>query len=148
MRRADSNNLERGATIVEMAIAGSVFLLLVFGVIELSRLLWTHNALNDAVRRGARYAVLNAPNSANVRNIVVYGTTSPPGGAKPVVSGLTTGHVAVTYNNFGIKQGEVKVSISGFSFAITVPLVGANVNMGTYSTTLTGEAAGFIPPTI
>ena len=51
---------ERGATLVEYAIALSVFLVSMFAVIEFGRALWTHNALADAARRGARYAALHS----------------------------------------------------------------------------------------
>lgn len=133
---------------IEMAIAGSVVIIGIFGLIESGRLLWTHNALTDAVRRGARYAVMNNENAGNVKNVAVYGTPNPPGGAKPLVNNLTTGNVTVAYESFGIKQGRVTVKITGYQFAFTVPLIGATINLGEYKTTLTGEAAGYIPPTI
>jgi len=133
---------------IEMAIAGSVVIIGIFGLIESGRLLWTHNALTDAVRRGARYAVMSNENANNVKNAVVYGTPAPPPGAVPVVNNLTTGNVTVAYESFGIKQGRVTVKITGYQFAFTVPLIGATINLGEYKTTLTGEAAGYIPPTI
>ena len=48
---------ERGAALVEFAIGATVFLTATFGIIEFGCLLWTHKALADAARRGARYAV-------------------------------------------------------------------------------------------
>ncbi len=50
---------ERGSTAVEMAMAAGVFFMMIFGIIEFGRLLYTHNALTDAARRGARYAALH-----------------------------------------------------------------------------------------
>jgi len=47
---------ERGSTLVEFAIGATVFLTAMFAVLEFGRALWTHNALTDAARRGARYA--------------------------------------------------------------------------------------------
>ncbi|MGH9844386.1 MAG: hypothetical protein ACREEM_37160 [Blastocatellia bacterium] len=104
--------------------------------------------MTDAVRRGARYAVMNNENTGNVKNVVVYGTPNPPGGAKPLVNNLTTGNVTAAYESFGIKQGRVTVKITGYQFAFSVPLIGATINLGEYKTTLTGEAAGYIPPAI
>ncbi len=57
MRLKTKRSGERGAALVEFAIAALVFLTAVFAVIEFGRLLWVHNALTDAARRGARYAV-------------------------------------------------------------------------------------------
>jgi Flp pilus assembly protein TadG len=147
VRKYRTNN-ERGATFVEMAIGAAVFLTAMFGVIEFGRLLWTQNALTDAVRRGARYAALNTQNVNNIKNVVVYGVPSPPGGATPVVSNLTTSNVTVSYNNFGVKRGSVTVAITGYQFAFIVPLIGTTWNMGQYKTTLTGESAGYVPATI
>jgi hypothetical protein len=53
----------RGQAMVEFAIVGSIFFMLVFGVIEGSRLLFTYHQINHAAREGARYAV--AHGSAN-----------------------------------------------------------------------------------
>src|SRR3982750_2915756 len=88
--RANRKN-ERGAALVEFAIVATVFLSVMFGVIEFGRLFWTHNALRDAARRGVRYAAVRKNDSAGiqaVKNVVVYG--NPSGGTVPVVPGLTT----------------------------------------------------------
>jgi Flp pilus assembly protein TadG len=53
----------QGQAMVEFAIAGSIFLMLIFGVIEGGRLLFTYHQINHAAREGARYAV--AHGSAN-----------------------------------------------------------------------------------
>lgn len=49
-----------GAATVEFAIVGSLFLLLLIGIIEVGRGLWTMNALNYAVQQAARCASLNS----------------------------------------------------------------------------------------
>ena len=53
---------QRGSTLVEFAIGATVFLMVMFAVLEFGRALWIHNALSDAARRAARYAV-NQPAS-------------------------------------------------------------------------------------
>jgi Flp pilus assembly protein TadG len=148
MTRRKHNNDERGATMLEMAIAGSVFFLAAFGLIEFGRLLWTHNALTDAARQGARYAALNSANASKVKNVVVYGDPNPPAGAKPVVYGLTTTNVEVNYSGFAVKQGRVEVKINNYQYTFSVPLIGASMTMGSYHTTLTAESAGYVPPNI
>ncbi|HQR34099.1 MAG TPA: pilus assembly protein [Blastocatellia bacterium] len=145
-RRTNSN--QRGATLVEMAIAGSVFLTVVFALLEFSRLLWTHNALADAARLGARYAAISTQNVSNVQNMVVYGVTEPAGDARPVVYGLTTNQVVVTYSGFGVKQGSVTVRVTGYQFNFIVPIIGTTMTLPDYKATLTGESAGYVPPAI
>lgn len=48
-----------GATAVEFALIAWAFLLLLFGIIEVSRLMWTHNALQYAVENASRFVVVN-----------------------------------------------------------------------------------------
>jgi Flp pilus assembly protein TadG len=135
---------QRGATLVEFAIAATVFLSVLFSVLEFGRALWAHNALTDAARRGARYAVLHAASDADsVKKVVVYG--DPAGGTNPVVENLTTDNVTVSYSNFGLETGTVSVSITDYQFKFVVPVIGTAIRMPSYRTTLTGESAGLIP---
>src|ERR1044072_3634877 len=91
---------ERGATLVEFAIVVTVFLTVMFGVVEFGRALFVHNALADAARRGARYATFHSSaDAAQVKNVVVYG--DPAGGTQPLVPNLSTTNVSVDYSNFG-----------------------------------------------
>ena len=138
---------ERGGTLVEFSIAATVFLLLLFGVVEFGRALWTHNALTDAARRGARYAVVHqAADIDSVKNVVVY--EDPAGGTTPVVEGLTTDNVQVTYSGFTLDGGTVQVTITNYDFHFVVPIVSTTIRMPSYTTTLTGESAGTLPPTL
>jgi hypothetical protein len=138
------NSDERGSTLVEYSIAALVFLTSMFAVMEFGRALWVHNALSDATRRGARYAVLNsAGNIAQVKNVVVYG--DPAGGTKSIVPNLSTNDVTVTYSSMAVNTGSATVSINSYQFQFVIPIVGTTINMPKYTTSLTGESAGFIP---
>jgi len=149
MKQSVHNNNQRGAALVEFAIGATLFLTATFGVIEFGRLLWTHNALADAARRGARYAINHSASEADaVKNVVVYG--APDGGTKPVVNDLATTNVNVQYNSgaalpYGVGQGTVVVSITNYEFKFVVPLISTNIAMPDYRTTLTAENAGMIP---
>ena len=135
---------QRGSTLVEFAIGATVFLMAMFAVLEFGRALWVHNALADAARRGARYAVLHSSaDAAQVRNVVVFG--DPLGGSQPVVNNLGTSNVVVDYSTFGLNKGSVSVSITGYEFQFVIPLIGTTIQMPSYTTTLTAESAGFIP---
>ena len=135
---------ERGATLVEFSIAATVFLMVMFAVIEFGRALWVHNALADAARRGARYAVLHSSDDADkVKNVVVYGDED--GGGTPMIPNLTTENVSVDYTDFALNRGTVSVSINEYQFQFVIPIVGTTITMPHYSTTLTGESVGWIP---
>ena len=138
---------ETGATLVEYAISATVFIMAVFAVLEFGRALWAHNALTDAARRGARYAVLHQPNSgedANIKNLVVYGNAG--GGTQPLLPGLSTANVQVSRtSDFSVNSGTATVSITGYEFQFVLPMLPKKITMPSYSTTLTGESAGLIP---
>lgn len=147
MGKADykrSTKNERGATLVEFSIAATVFLMTMFAVLEFGRALWVHNALTDAARRGARYAVLHkASDIADVKKVVVYG--NPAGGTTPVVDNLGIPNVDVSYSGFGLDAGTVRVSITNYQFQFLLPIGLTSIPMPGYTTTLTGECAGILP---
>jgi len=135
---------ERGSTLVEFSIGVTVFLTAMFGVLEFGRALWVHNALTDAARRGARYATMHSPTDIDgVKNVVVYG--DPSGSGQPMLTNLSTANVNVSYNNFGLNDGTVSVSITNYQFQFVIPIVGTTITMPSYTTTLTAESAGYIP---
>ena len=135
---------ERGTTLVEFAIGVTVVLTSMFAVVEFGRALWTHNALADAARRGARYATLHsAGDIEQVKNVVVYG--NPAGGSQPLIPNLATTNVAVNYSNFALNKGTVTVSVTNYQFQFVLPLVSSGITMPNYTTTLTGESVGWIP---
>jgi Flp pilus assembly protein TadG len=149
---------QEGSTLVEFAIGASVFLLVMFAVIEFGRALWVHNALADAARRAARYAVNQpasspagtattgtnvGPSIAAIRNVGVYG--NPAGSGAPMVNNLTPANLDVQYTNFGVGQGTVAVTITNYQHQFVVPVIGTTINMPDYESTLTGESAGTVP---
>jgi Flp pilus assembly protein TadG len=147
MRRKFNRN-EQGKTLVEFAIVGTVFLTVMFGIIECSRMFWTHNALRDAARRGVRYAAIRRNDAAGqqaVKNMVVYG--NPAGGTKPLVNGLTTSNVALEYVNYNGVQlsSRATVKIQNYKFNFSVPLIGGSITMPAYRTSLPGESVGYVP---
>lgn len=143
-RAKQSNRGERGAALVEFAIAATVFILLTFGVLELGRLLWVHNALADATHRGARFAV-NRPLGAvdDIKRVAVYGNAD--GSGSPLVNDLTVDKVKVTHVGWGVGAGTVTVEIENYDFKFVVPILGTTIRMPGYHTTLTGENSGWVP---
>ena len=147
LRIKNCKDNERGSTLVEFALGVTVFVTAMFGVLEFGRMLWVHNALSDAVRRGARYAALHsAADAAAVRNVVVYGDAAGTG--QPMLNNLTAANVEVNYSGFGLNDGTVSVSITNYQFQFVIPIIGRTITMPTYNTTLTGESAGFIPDNV
>ena len=143
-RRDITTGGERGASIVEFAIVGTLFFTMLFGIIEFGRLLWIHNELTRATRRAARYAVTHDgdANFGKAKNVAVYGTADAVWGARPIIPDLSVGDVTVTASNeYGINVGTITVTIN-YEFNYVVRLIGTYVQMPTYTTVLPAESGG------
>lgn len=171
MKTSNERKQERGATIAEFAVVALLFFTIVIGIIEFGRLLYTHNALTDATRRGARYASLHhgatSADQLAVKNDVVYGDnatydakgnpTSPP-----LINGLTTAMVNVQFvgvdadgnpatpgkTAYGQNLGTATVSIQNYQFNLSIPIVGRTLTLPKYTTTTMAESAGEQPADI
>jgi Flp pilus assembly protein TadG len=142
---------ERGATLIEFVYVAAIYLTMLVGIVAIAHLYFTHNALVEATRRGARYATLNSNSAATdtaIKNVVVYGTPTPAEGAQPLVSNLQTTNVEVSRLNFGLNQGTVTVFIQNYDYNFIIPGISRVISMPEYRTTLTGECVGLIPPNI
>lgn len=174
IRGRKSSKEESGSTIAEFAIVSGVFFMMIFGIIEFGRLLYTHNALTDAARRGARYAVLHPENETCTKNVVIYGernnqigpppTCTPIG--PPLVYGLDrpTVDIDIHYEgvdldnlpgdptpidtNFGMNLGTATVSIRNYTFSLSIPFARDSLTLPHYTTTLMAESAGTEPDPI
>jgi Flp pilus assembly protein TadG len=63
-QRAVSKRGQSGQSLVEFAIGLVVLLLLVFGVVDLGRAVFTYNSISQCAREGTRYAVVHGSESA------------------------------------------------------------------------------------
>jgi hypothetical protein len=160
---------ERGTTVAEFAVVALLFFTVIFGIIEFGRLLYIHNALTDATRRGARFAVIHKQNQIqDVKNEVVYGPNGKydaKGNATtpPLINGLTTDMVEVEYigidkdgdpdttgdiTAFGTNLGTATVRIKDYQFNLSIPVIGRPITLPPYEITLPAESAGEVPDAI
>jgi hypothetical protein len=59
---------ERGQGIVEFALVIALLLLLVFGIIDFSRLFFAYATMSNGVREGARYAIVHPNDEAGIKS--------------------------------------------------------------------------------
>ncbi len=125
----------RGTTAVEFAICGLAMTMIVVGIVEFGRLVWTAEVLQDAAAEGARCMGLIAPScaaagvysSANTKTYVVSLATA---------RGVTIPSAAITLNNAAVCGGATgfsQVSIN-YDFTTVAPAL------------LTTLAGGYIVP--
>jgi hypothetical protein len=158
-KRRNSKSGERGSTIIEFAVVASVFFMMLIGICAGANLYFTHNALVEATRRGARYAAgqpahttCGTPTTGSntcaacltrIQNYAVYGNSAGTG--SPLVNGLQRANINVVYSNFGVGQGSVSVSITGYTYNYVIPFINRQITMPAYTSTAAGESAGVLP---
>ncbi|MEP7341699.1 MAG: TadE/TadG family type IV pilus assembly protein [Acidobacteriota bacterium] len=126
-RRFGLRRLQRGGTLVELALILPIFFLLIFGVLDFGRGIWAYNTLSYASREGVRYAIVRGSKSqtpasvSDIRQIVIAQT----GGLD--ASKLT---VTVTWLPNNSPGSNVKVQAQ-YNFVSLVPLL----NLGTIALT-------------
>jgi Flp pilus assembly protein TadG len=111
-----------GAAAVEFALVLPLVLVLVFGIIDMGRLLFTANSLTSAVREGARFAAVQTdPSSEDV-----YARISAQMNAA-VSPAVPAGKVNLARDDVA---RTVTVSINEYEFAPITPFAGL-VGLGT-----------------
>ena len=135
---------ENGSVILETALVLTILLLLMFGVFDVGRALYTANGLISAAREGARFAAVDANVATDVtptKNVVIA-RFSPFGG-----SALTAAQITVTpvYNggscaapsSGGLPQSICVTAAYPFTWITPIPrLLGWSSN----TRTITGKA--------
>ena len=85
-----------GVYVVEFAIIGLLLFTLLFGVLEMGRLLFTVNALDEVVRRGARLAaVCNISDPVILRRAIF--NAADDAGASSLIGSLETANLTLVY---------------------------------------------------
>lgn len=140
MTRIRRPGKQHGAALVEFAlVASGGFILLLLGVLELGRVMYTFNTANEATRLGARLAVVCGMNDAVITermsallpqlNADTVSVTYDPPGCQPDAEGATLACQSATV---AIRPGTTIQTV--------IPFVDFAVDIPPFSTTLTREA--------
>lgn len=92
---------KRGQALVEFALVFPLLLLMVFGIIDAGRLIYTYNTVANAARNGARVAIVNQSTSGTDTCDTTVATAYPVGCAisSGTGLGLTAADVSVAYHD-------------------------------------------------
>ena len=150
--RIHSPQRQRGATLVEFAIVGTLALVLLFGVLEIARAVFVANALAEATRRGARVAAVCPVNDPAVAQIATF-NVSGGGDTSPIVKNLDVSDFELEYlDRDGTVLGDpdgsflliryVQVRVVNFEHSLLIPFVSYTATMPEFETTLPRESLG------
>lgn len=123
---------QRGAAAVEFALIASLLFTLLFGVVEMGRVLFYWNTATEATRLGARLAAVCNKDAASIKSRM-----------SNMLSILTPGNINVTYTPDGCDINScrsVTVGITGINVSTFIPFVPLNLSMPSFSTTVPRES--------
>lgn len=147
----------RGVYVVEFAIIGLLLFVVLFGVLEMGRLYFTVNTLNEVVRRGARLAAVCNIDEQVILERAVFDLEGSDGSSE-LVGGLATSQVTLTYlDENGAQVGNpadetgadgfrairyVHLEVQGFTFDLMIPTLGQTITLPAFRATLPRESLG------
>ena len=150
----------RGVYVVEFAISALVLFTLLFGVLEIGRLYFTVNALNETVRRGARLAaVCNIKDPTILRRAMFNAADNS--GASSLIGNLTSANLNLIYldkNGAVIANPDdltsangflairyVQLQVTNFSFNLLIPGFNGAFVLPVFRSTVPRESLGRQP---
>jgi Flp pilus assembly protein TadG len=149
---------QRGLASVEFALVGLVAMVVLFGVLEVARMMFTLNMLQEATRRGARMAAVCTVDNPAIARAALF-NSSGGGTDSPLINRLTAANIQVDYldtaGNAVVGYATdidayytiefVRVQIVNFQHQLIIP--GLNLSFVTrpYPTVMPIESLG-IPP--
>ncbi|MEP6604552.1 MAG: TadE/TadG family type IV pilus assembly protein [Nitrosospira sp.] len=123
---------QRGTAAVEFALVASLLFTLLFGIMEMSRILFYWNTATEATRLGARLAVVCNKDAAIIKTRM-----------SAMLNILTPANIDIAYTPGGCDINScrsVTVSITGVNVSAFIPLVPLNLSMPSFSTSLPRES--------
>ena len=130
--------MEKGQSFVEMAVGMIILLILLAGIVDISRTILVKMSLQDAAEEGVIYGSAFPKNCTQIRYRVLNNLYK--------LNGMTLDKITVTYDNVacpssGVLTGKVmKVSIT-YNFPVSMPFLGAAIGS---TRNITVESKGIV----
>ena len=95
---------ERGQSLVEFSVIALILLTVIFGTVEIGRLMLTYEAIADASRAGVRYAITHGHDRLGAGADGPSGPAANPPNVTTVIQNFTTAA--------GLAAGSLSISVS------------------------------------
>ncbi len=123
----------RGQALVEFALVFPLFILLLFGLVDLGRLAYINNAISEAAREGARWGTVQG------RSVSAADRTNVANKTRSLMAAVPNPTVTVTCEDvFGVARstctsGNILVVRVDTTVGMLTPVVGQLVGARTYT---------------
>lgn len=145
---------ERGHAMLEFGVASALLVGCLAGTWQFGYSFYVYNQLQSAINNGGMYAAMRTYRSqgtsdittgkTKIKNMAVYGTPNPGTGAQPVVRGLTTSNIDVTYTLDSVTSTTTGITYE-IPTAVTVSVTNFSVNAIFKTFTFTGKPSVTYP---
>lgn len=126
----------RGQSLVEFALALTVILIFLIGIIDWGIAMLFHQTIQQRAAQAARYAsIYGLGATAEAMNIVLTGAADGSGGFTPY--GLNAGQINISeavfadggvFTGVAVNRTHVRVVVTGYSYRQLTPFVGRLIN--------------------
>lgn len=120
--KAGCRNSEKGQSMVEFAFALSFLMMLLVGIVDVSRGLFTYMALREAAQEGAVYGAVNPSNNTDIQSRATNSSTLVRNLADDPSASFS---VDVTFQGARCTGNGIVVKVTYSNFPITMPFIGA-----------------------
>ncbi len=145
MAKMTNRPKQQGTTTVEFAIVGLVFFMVMFGLIDMSRIFFSLAALDESTRRGARVAAVCPVNDPQVTQVALFNGLVPSLGPQNIALEYLDEDGAVVAAPGGAGYGSiryVRVRIQNFQVQTFIPGMQTVLQMPAFETTIPSESLG------
>ena len=132
---------QKGGNVVESALVLLTMLCMILFIMDMGRMLLMQQFITERARTTVRQAVVNNWTSDQVKNVLVYNSTTAGSGAGFL--GLQTSEV--TYNalgNVGDPDYRLQVVVSGVPMLTWIPYIAGSYNAPPITVTMPAQSLG------
>ncbi len=123
--RSARRRREKGSALVEGALVLMVFLMVLFGLMDMGQFLFQRASVVERVRYAVREGVITY-DPTTIRDLVLYGTDDPAEGAQPSFN-LTAAMVDVQRLGTNTSADRVQVTVSNYPIDFYTPFLAGRI---------------------
>lgn len=131
MKRKNSGSTQRGQSLVEFSISMVLILILLAGLVDFGRAVFTYMALRDAAQEGATYGAVNPTLTSAIEDRVFGSSTTLQGLKSPGESGTSPVTIDISIIGSACTGNGIQVDVSYDAFPLTMPFIGSLIGSQT-----------------
>ncbi len=124
MKKINQTSTERGQSLVEFSVGLVFVLVLLAGLVDLGRGLFTYMALRDGAQEGAAYGSLNPTETSTIQNRV-YGSSTMLQSLESPGESPSPLDIQVNISGSACTGNAIEVIVVYNDFPLTMPFVGS-----------------------